>query len=483
MKRIVLVLVASFSMLFCEAQVGTLSLRDKGKVLAPGSYETFYINGDTSTILVEQNASLLNARYELIRMDMNQNELARVRYKREKGRYYLDGFDNPSSIDLLVCEHDEDANTLKTFHERRDPKTLEATGSPRMLHSMSGSKKDKVGLVYRHSPDYNLQACVYVLKREDERAEAKVSLYSRQYEEYWSMTTRLHVLDFALVSDSGEVIIGGWGQKKDYSEAAFEVTVLDGEKDATYQFTCSEGRIMEVTFANYTEGRVQLFALVREDRNKDNGSQINRLLSLCYNTKTGKLTTHVHHLTAQEINCLYNEDYGTRAKSSVRFLQIDGISPAPDGHYDVLLSQSWTIYSQGGDRYARNGLLVATVDRDGQFTRIHTRHMESYVVRYRKPMNLPCLMRTEGGSLLFYTQHASSADRTLDRSVKEYMPGKDKGVLTTVFFPDDGQPEAQNIGISKYGVYGLPKRIDDKSFLFFFRDNGKAQIGMFKLQR
>lgn len=485
MKRIVLATVASLLMLSVSAQVGTLSLRGKGKTLAPASFETFYINGDTSSILVEQNASAVNSRYELIRMDMNQKEKARVRYRRESGRYYLDGFDNPTSVDLLVCEHDQKDNSLKTFHERRDPSTLEVVGTPRMLYSMSGSKKDGLALVYRNSPNHNLQACVYVMKREDEGAEATVALYSRQYEEYWTMTSRLHALDFALVSDSGEVIIGGWAQKKDYSEAAFEVTVLDGEKDATYTFTCSEGRIMEVQFANYSEGRILLFAIVREDGNKKNGSQIDRLLSLCYNTKTGRLSTEIHRLTNQEINRLCNNDDGSRASSAVEFLQIDGVCPAPDGHYDVLLSQLWTEVDQHGlpNGHFMRGLLVATVDGDGQFTRFHTRHMNSAVPINQMSMNRPRLMRTQGGSIMFYMQHAASANRPQSESTKRYQPALMNGVMTAVFFPDEGQPVEQNFELPKYGIYGLPKRVDDRTFLLFFRNLGKSQVGVFKMQR
>ena len=484
MKRIVLSVFASILVFSAGAQVGTLTLRAKGKALAPASFETFYINGDTASILVEQNASSVNARYELVRMDMNQKVQATARYRREDGRYYLDGFDNPQSVDLLVCEHDSKANTLKTFHERRDPRTLEVMGTPRQLHSMSGMKKDLVTMVYRSSPDQQLQDCIYVLKREGEGAEASVALYSREYEEYWTMSTRLHALDFALVSDSGEVIVGGWGQKKDSYEAVFEVNVLDGEKDETYSFECNEGRLMEVHFGGYSEGRVQLFAIVREDGNKGNGSQVDRLLALCFNTKTGKLSQEVHRLTSQEINRLCNNDDGSRAGSAVQFLQIDGVCTAPDGHYDVLMSQLWTEVDQYGlpNAHFMRGLLVATVDADGHFTRFHARHMNTGVPMNQMSMNRPRLMRTKGGSIMFYMQHAASADRPQSESTKRYQPALMNGVMTAVFFPDEGQPVSQNFELPKYGIYGLPKRVDDKTFLIFFRNLTKSQVGVFKVK-
>lgn len=482
MKKLVLSVVTLVLCATAAAQVGSLSLHAKGKGLAPSSFSTFYISGDTSTILVEQNASSINARYELVRFDREQKELARVRYRREADRYYVDGFDNAGGVDLLVAEQPS-RSELRVLRERRDRQTLEVMGEPTLLHSLKGGKKDLTAFVYRVSPHRQLGAGVYIMQREGEGAEATVKLYSREYEEYWTMTTRLRALDFARVNDSGEVVIGGWGQKKNEDDARFEVTVLDGERDHTHTFTVSEGTLTEVQLANYADGKVYLFALVRQQKNNGNGSQVDRLLSICYNTASEQLKTDVHELTADEINRLYNRDDGSRAQHSVQFLQIDGVSAAPDGHYDAVLSQRWTEVDRQGlpNGYFTQGLTLVTVDREGNIARLHSRRMNTGVPINQRPMNYLQPMRTAHGTVLFYTEHAGSCDRPLSESIKRYQPILMSGVLTVVYLPDQGEPQVQHVEIPKYGIFGVPKRIDDGSFMLFLRNLGKAQVGVFRM--
>lgn len=482
MKKTVMMLVVALLPVVVSAQVGDFSLRGKGKLLAPSSFQTYYINGDTASLLVEQNASTVNARYELVRMDMNQKEAARVRYRRARNLSYVDGFDNEGGVDLIVKEQDDE--NLKLFHEHRDAKTLEVVGEPRLLRSISVGKKDNVGFIYRTSPNKRLGAGIYIQQREGEGAEAEVVLYSREFEEYWSMTTRLRALDFARVTDSGEVIVGGWGQKKEGNEAIFEVIVLDGEKDHTSTFRTNVGRLTDVQFANYAKGCVYLFALVRKDGDNHNGSQVDRLLSLCYNTVTGTLTQDVHELTKEEINRLCNQDdKWTKFSSAVQFLQIEDAEGALDGHYEVLLMQRWLEVDQQGlpNGYFSRGLMLVTVGADGRMERFNTRRLNTGVPMNQYAMNRPSLMRTEGGSLLFYMEHAESANRDLAEHTKRYQPVLIKGVLTVVFTPDEGSPVVQHIDIGKMGVYGMPKKIDDKTFLLFMRNLTKAQVGVFKV--
>lgn len=483
MKKIVITLFVALVPLFVSAQVGELSLRAKGKLLAPASFQTYYINGDTASLLVEQNASTVNARYELVRMDMNQKEQARAKYRRAKDVMYVDGFDNEGGVDLLVKEQDDEH--LKVFHEHRDSRTLETVGEPRLLRSISVGKKDMLGFIYRTSPDKRLGAGIYVQQREGEGAEAEVVLYSRKYEEYWTMSTRLRALDFARVTDSGEVIVGGWGQKKDGNEVIFEVTLLDGEKDHTSTFRTNVGRLTDVQFANYANGKVYLFALVRKDGDKHNGSQVDRLLSLCYNTATGSLTEEVHELTKEEINRLCNQDdRQPKFSSAVQFLQIEDAVGALDGHYEVILTQRWLEVDQHGlpNGYFSRGLMLITVDSDGHMQRFNTRRLNTGVPMNQYSMNRPSLFRTEGGSLLFYTEHAESAERDLAEHTKRYQPVLLKGVMTVVFTPDEGTPKVQHFDIGKTGLYGLPKKLDDKTFLLFFRNLSKAQAGVFKVK-
>lgn len=482
MKRIVLLVIATFTMIGANAQIGELSLRAQGKTLAPASFRTFYINGDTSSILVEQNASLINMRYELIRMDMDQKESARARYRRELNRIYLDGFDNPDGVDLLVEEFDKNGTRLKVTREHRDAATLEVQGEPVVLGELSGTKKDKMGFLWANSPNKQLTAGVYVMQREGEGAEATVKLMNRKYEEYWQMTTRLHVLSFIRVTDSGEVIIGGWRQQKESSEASFEIIALDGEKDYTYHFEVNEGRFMELRFANYAKGKIYIFGMLREEGNKGNGSQADRLMSICYDTKTKHLTEDVHKLTPVEVNRLYNVSDNARTKSTVRFLQIDATTGSPDGGASVVLSQQWIEhYQKSPDRTCKQGLLVATVDNDGHFDHILARRMNNNITSIYENLLNVSLNRAKNGTLLFYVEHPSTAEKSETSCVKTFYPGMKKGTLTVVYIPDSGEPEVQHINIGKMAPFITPKTLGDGKYLFFLRGRTKAQLGIFSL--
>lgn len=483
MEHVVFIVFAALVAVSASAQVGELSLRAKEKGIASGGFSAFYINGDTTSILVELNTSSVNARYDLVRMDLNQKELARVSYRRAEGRHYVDGFDNPGSVDLLVTEHNKSETELKVLHERRDVTTLAELGDPRLLKVLTGEKRDKMGFIYRTSPNKQLGCGVYIKQREGEGAEAEAVLYNREFEPYWSMTTHLRALDFVRVTDSGEVVIGGWGQKEKDDEAFFEVIVLDGEEDHTYHFSTKSGELMEVQFANYANHKVYLFAIVREKKNRSNGTQVDRLLSLCYNTANSTLTEEMHTLTTQEVNRLYNNSDNSHAKSAVQFLQIDGVAAAPDGHYEAVLSQRWTEVDKYGfpSAYFTQGLMLVTVDKEGHFARTNPRRMYTGVPVAQYQMNRLLPMRTSHGSVLFYIENASSYQRPLNEGTKRFQPILKSGVMTVVYTPDEGEPVVQHFQTAKNGIMGLPKHIDDNTFILFLRDRSKAQLGVFTM--
>lgn len=465
------------------AQVGTLTLRSEGKALATGSYQSTCFSLDTTSLLFEQNASLVNARYELARFDMNQKELARIRYKRQAGRSYDYVFDNGTVVDLLISDLGLGDTPPGLYHERRDPANLKPLSDPEPLHTIQ--REAGQGICFaRLSPDKQLVAGFYITLGDGKPAEVRVALYNRKLEEYWNMTSRLTTIGPMMVTDSGEVLIAGCSQKKGTDETVYEVLVFDGEHDNSYRFTTHhKGRVSDLQLASYHNGKIALFATIsKEGHTNKNESYVDRLLSLCYNTQTKTLSDEIHKLTDVECNRLGNKDDDARAKNAVRFLQIENVATAPDGRYDVLLTQRWREYVDGlPTGIYTQGLMVASIDANGRFAQTYTRRVNTGVAINQSTMNQYKLMRTAHGALLFFTQHASSADRGEDERVKRFQPMHDKTAITTLYIPDNGSVVEQNFPVDKYGILGTPVSLGNNSYLLFLRTKKKSQVAIFEM--
>lgn len=467
------------------AQVGTLTVRAKGEIERTASGFDF-LYGDTTSFIVKQCVSGffigMKESHELVRYDMNLDEQKRSTMTLPPNFRYITGFDNKEVVDILLTKRDED-NKLTVYHDKFSATTLEPIGEPVTIASLTGEKTDNLVFISRQSPDKQLTAGIFVTKREGQASEARVSLYDRHLEEYWTMSTRLNVVDFASVTDSGEVIIGGWLQQKVTGKSDFEIIVLDGENNRTYHFTVDAGTLAEVDFANYHDGKLYFFAIGRKKGSRNTGwSDADRVISICYNTISNQATLDSHSFSEDELDYMNNHgDFRGTSSSELRFLGIDNMVAAPDGHYDVLLTQTWKMV---GDINAGvcSGIMIATVKPDGTIKRVYTRPYAILAAQAYVNMKKYRMVRANGGSLLLYSQNEKNIDRKFSKKAKKLTYGSDLAVLTAIFVPDEGEIREQHFDNGGYNLMGSPIALSDGRFLLFLRTNKKLQSAIFSLQ-
>ena len=449
-----------------------------------------YLYGDTSEIVIKESISRsiiagLGEHIELARYDTKMNEMARTPLDLPANCRYITGFNNKESIDILLSERDEKGTKLDVYHERLSPTTLKPVGELINLGTLTGEKTDNLGFICRQSPDKMLTAGIFVTQREGQGAEARVVLYDRKFEEYWSMTTRLRVVDFASVTDNGEVIIGGYRPQAIPDRNDFEIIVLDGEKNHTYNFTLDAGEIADVDLAGWRDGKLHLLAIGRKKKHKkDNGAHADRVISICYNSVSDKVTSDTYTFSEEEMNRMNNRSNvaGIR-QGEVHFLGIENTVESPDGHCDVLLTQSWTVIGKNNDMsYVTSGIMIVTIDTDGKVKRVYTRPHASECSQFYGRTAKYRLMRAKGGSVLIYSDNKKNVDRKITKKYKGYSLSMNKAALTVLFIPDNGEIEEKTFLTDKFGLTGAPIPMCNNKYMLFMRTFKKFRLTTLDLQ-
>ncbi len=466
------------------AQVGELTTLSESRITLKSTTLNLLYGSDTSSLIVKQGTSYslietLGSKIDLVRYDSELKEKVRLSLESKDNRQYLTGFNNNESIDMLFSEKNADETQLNVYHERLSPTTLKPMGEMIPLASLTGEKGDNLGFICRQSPNMQLTSGLFITQREGQWADARVSLYDRHFKEYWSMSTRLRTINFISVTDSGEVIIGGWLQQKVTGKSDFEIIVLDGENNHTYNFTVDAGTLSEVEFANYRDGKLYFLAIGQ----KKGSTGADRIISLCYNTTNKEITSDSYTFNSQEIQHMNdNSKYAGRSPQDLRFLTIENIVPAPDGHYDVLLTQTWTIRSQSSLDRATSGIMIATVRTDATFKRVHIRPFEtSTVTGPQESLKQYRLLRSDHGALLLYSQCKKKANRNPSK-MAGYIPLFHKSVLTAIYIPDEGEIRVQHIPTKKFCMINTPVPMGENKFILFLRSFKKLRIATFSLQ-
>ena len=447
MRKLSLILAAFIFAATTWAQNGGELTTLAEKTISVKSTNFDYLYGDTTSIVFKEANTrsifgTMGGHLEIARYDKNLNEVTRSSVDIPVNCKYITGFNNKEGIDILLSEKNEEGTKINVYHEHLSPTTLEPVGERITLGTLTGEKTDNMGFICRQSPDMMLTAGIFVTQREGQGAEARVVLYDRKFEEYWSMTTRLRVVDFASVTDNGEVIIGGFRPQA----------------------------IPDVDLAGWRDGKLYLLAIGRKKKSKDdNGSHADRVVSICYNTVSDKVTSDSYTFSKEEIERMNNKgNLSGTLNDEIRFLGFENAVEAPDGHYDVLLTQTWTVVSDYGTSQVSSGIMIVTLQPNGTVKRVYTHPYDACSNIVSIKLAKKRLLRTNGGSLLLYSQHKKNVGRKPSKKVKIYAPGGDKAVLTALFIPDDSEVIEKHFPTEKFSLINTPILMDNNKYLFFF---------------
>lgn len=489
MRKLSLILAAFIFAATTWAQNGGELTTLAEKTISVKSTDFDYLYGDTTSIVFKEANTrsifgTMGGHLEIARYDKNLNEVTRSSVDIPVNCKYITGFNNKEGIDILLSEKNEEGTKINVYHEHLSPTTLEPVGERITLGTLTGEKTDNMGFICRQSPDMMLTAGIFITQREGQGAEARVVLYDRKFEEYWSMTTRLRVVDFASVTDNGEVIIGGFRPQAIPDRNDFEIIVLDGEKDHSYNFTLDAGEIADVDLAGWRDGKLYLLAIGRKKKSKDdNGSHADRVVSICYNTVSDKVTSDSYTFSKEEIERMNNKgNLSGTLNDEIRFLGFENAVEAPDGHYDVLLTQTWTVVSDYGTSQVSSGIMIVTLQPNGTVKRVYTHPYDAWSNIVSIKLAKKRLLRTNGGSLLLYSQHKKNVGRKPSKKVKIYAPGGDKAVLTALFIPDDGEVIEKHFPTEKFSLINTPILMDNNKYLLFLSNRKTLKLATLDLQ-
>lgn len=468
-----------------NAQVGEMESYKQGKGLAK-TFEPQFIGSDGQQAVFVQMTGRMKNKAELVSYDMEQKELVRVRLTENDDLRCYGGYLNASGIDLLMAEWKGD--DMKVYRDRRDKTTLQPQGEPLVLSEYHGTKGDKMAFTIQSSANEELLAGIYIIGREGQPVEMQVGLYSRELEEYWKMDTRCRKLDFVYVTDSGEVLIGGYN-----NPGKFTVTVLDGENETNYDFEENFGNISEARIARYAKGKIYI-VLAHSGRGKNEiHPMVDYIASLCYDTKRKETTMDKHMITKVEYNRLNNninddakvKNVMSNKKDDYRvvFFSLNQVMPDKDGCY-AMFDQSWRVTLNGTpSEWNRYGMMVARIGNDGKFEWVNTFRIYGPSAWDSRSMSGYRWVRTANGPMLVWAEAKNKKEIPDNEQVKIYTPMSSAGMLTAALLDSDGSMERQHFEMpAKQSLMGYPHKLDNGDYLLFIRGKSQGYFAKLKLK-
>lgn len=459
-----------------NAQVGEMENYKQGKGLAK-TFEPQFIGSDGQQAVFVQMAGRMKNKAELVSYDMEQKELGRVRMTENDDLRCYGGYLNASGIDLLMAEWKGD--DMKVYRDRRDKATLQPQGEPLVLSEYKGTKGDKMAFTIQPSANEELLAGIYIIGREGQPVEMQVGLYSRELEEYWKMDTRCRKLDFVYVTDSGEVLIGGYN-----NSGKFTVTVLDGENEVSYDFEENFGNISEARIARYAKGKIYIVLTHSQPQKNVTFTIVDYIASLCYDTKRKEVSVDKHTFTQIECNRLVDfKDNGKVNNLIADFFSLNQVIPDKDGCY-AMFDRSWRLNVDGRPTsWNRIGMMVARIDNDGKFEWINTFRINNRAEWDSRSLSGYRWVRTDKGLLLMWNERYCVKELPEDKPLKTFTPTDGLGMLTAALLDSDGSMVRQHFEMpAKQGLMGYPHKLDNGDYLLFIRGKSQGYFAKLKLK-
>lgn len=460
-----------------NAQVAEIENYPQGKAVAK-TYEPQFIGCDGEHVYMIEMSGRLKNKMELVCYNMEQKELARQLMTEDKEVRCYGGYLNEGGVDLLMAHWE--GNDMKVYRDRRDPQTLAPRGEQLVLADYKGTEGDKMGFAIGTSANKELLAGVYVVGREGQTTEVQVGLYGRELEEYWKVDARCRRLDFIHVTDSGEVLIGG------YSHGEFNINVLDGERERYYSFEAEEKNLEEVALVRYDGEKIYLAASHSGREKYDRGTMVDYIEALCYDTRRGELTVDKHEITPVEYNRLYNQKDEAKVKKNdcrVMYMNLAQTLSSKDAGY-VMFDQTWRVLVDGvPTTQNRLGMMVAKIGADGRFEWLRTFRISNI---YSWPARMQASYRwdrTDGGLMLVWSEAKEKKELPEGKPVKDYLGANSAAMLTVLLLDGEGNMQRQHFELpSKQCLLGHPYRMEGRDYLLLIRGVSRGYFAKLSLK-
>lgn len=483
LKSILLTVMAIVVCCTMQAQVADVQEYAQARV-SERTFDAMFIGSDGNRVVYVENADTRKKkRTEIVAYDMNRQELERVLLIEGTDTRCYGGFINGPYVDLLMA--DWKGNDMTLYRYRLDLQSLGVNGERQTLVDYKGTSGDKMGFRLSASPNQQLLAILYYVGRETQPTEVQVGLYSRELEEYWKVDTRCRQARFLTVTDSGEVALGGIGSQ------GCKITIIDGETEKGYTISNDDlpTSVAEMNLANIANGRIYFVGTHKGMTNYNGGTMVDKLFSICYDTRSNVVYTDWHEISEQERNRVVGlrDDYKIRKPSAedkcIRFFSLNQTMPDGDGYY-AMMDQMWTVTVDGVlNSECRTGQVVMHVDKDGKIEWVRVFRMCQTAPAGARPMIHHRWVATGRGPMLVWAEAKKSAESSEDKPIADYTAFKSSAVLTAAIIDRQGNMVRQHCPMpSKTGIQGCPVLMETGDWLMLLRGKSKGRFATLKLK-
>lgn len=472
--------------LAATAQTATLDFEPQGKNVGKTNMQSYLgSNGQNAVFL--QRKGLLGMSEDIVSFDMQQRETARLKYDNVRidntpERPLHEVMVNGDHLDLLITIRPKEGG-LKVMHERRNIATLGVEGEPRTLATVDGNKNDNIFFFSATSPDGKLVAFATAKIANGMGTEVKVSLYSREFEEYWTMEVPAQGFNDLLVTDEGEVVMVGLSEKE--RRGRVQVSVADGEHNVRQQYTYdAEGMVLEWEPARYADGKLLLVALMRDDSKTFMrvGSDADCIDAITCDLNEGNVRRDRHRFSSEEI-CRLENRKGTKASYNwIQFANLVQVIGDKDGAFAVVDNQ-WDTYRNDSYVYReRRGMMVLRIGKEGRFEWVRTWRSYMKITSYYDQWSSYRWVATPDGIMLAWAQNQKDALLTGETAVKGLKGLGVKSNLEVICLGRDGNTQVTRFDIGKQGLMQQAWPLNDGSYLLYVGNNSKGTFGKLKLK-
>lgn len=471
------------------AQTVNVTFEPQAKGVAKHRRQTF-VGSDGNCAVFLQNKGTMSFKIELASYDMQQNELARVAFCKTK----IDGLTplvniekamvNGNRLDLLLSSEKE--HVLTVYHEQRDMATLQVIGENKLLARIEGEDGDQFYTFSSISPNGKLVGLATVRQTKFHEATIRATLYSRELNEYWSMSVPVHSFNQILVTDEGDIVLA-WVNGEE-QRGTVSMSVTDGESSEKYTFNYNtNGFMINNSLGRYANGKLLVVATLSATtgRKLTGGSNIDCVDAITLDTKTGSTSIDRRRFTNEEL-CLMENREGTTTNSQYMFYcTLEQVLPDNEGAF-VIIDNKWDTYStsQYGSSLSyrtRRGMMVLRIGEDGRFEWADTRRSRSRVGALYTNWGDYRWQYTPNGIMLARATSKNDVGKQSNVPVNEIVAFSDAN-LTVLCIDRKGNTTEAHFDIGKQCLLDCAWPLQDGSWLVFVSEKKKGAFGKIHIE-
>ena len=410
--------------------------------------------------------------------DGDLKELRKTDLPSEPNQSLYGGFANEKSIDLLMTQ--KGSSSYTAYKISYDPATLEKLGEPVDLVTFSRGTSDKTYTYVSSSQSQEWLSLIFAVV-DDGNVEWLVGLYDTELEELWSMEFRQDAIDDYFVTDSGEVVVAGFYEKKNSDETRLQFAILDGEREQSY--TCNEvlPQIRNMEIVRYEDGKIYCTGMLVGESQDGKDTWNSGFYSLVYDTRAKRMTKFEKvDFTKENICDLCNASRNLKLK----ILSTDKIRFA-DSHYDndgttVLYERTYNYFLDGIFIHSEYvGILAYRIDKQG--------HIEWHKVLMRDiqaPNGIDNNVRTKltpagDAYTIFYMDLPVNVGAKDGKTVPVAPLERSKLGLMATTIDHQGNVKRSMLTVPPKSVtVGAPHPLDDGSYMLLLARPFNSNIGI-----